>query len=73
MKKLYRVETSYYVMAENREDARTVRPRFLDLDLDVSIEEATSVDYSWRDAIPFEADGDKTCGEILKEQQRAAK
>ncbi len=70
MKRLYRIDVTYYVMAESREEAQMVRPDFgIEEALsDASIEETLSVSSSWRDAIPFGGDDDRTCGEILEAQ-----
>ena len=66
MKRLYRVEAHYYVMAGGELEAVLIRP---DVDCCPRLAEAVSnVDSEWYDAIPFGGDDDRTCGEILQQQ-----
>jgi hypothetical protein len=65
MKKLYEVNRKYYVMAENESEAEYA----FDIDwtaCTTEIYRAKSIDSEWFDAIPFNSDDDRTCGEILK-------
>jgi len=72
MKKLYKVEASWYVMAEDDSEASSFKPHDL-MACDVLAFEAAEVgvDSSWWDAIPWESDNDKTCGQIMKELENS--
>jgi len=71
MKQLYEVERTFYVMAEDESDAETFQPNDAqECTNEVSL--ATTVDAGWWDAIPFNSDDDRTCGEILKGQRQLA-
>ena len=66
-KKLYEVQMSVYVMAENEVLAHSVATGY---DVEISIEdceifEATAVPQPWFDSIPYGSDDDKKCREIL--------
>lgn len=64
-KKLYRVKVVLYVMAENESAAcvAATRARF-DI-FECAARKADNVEQGWKDAIPYNADDDRTCGEIL--------
>jgi hypothetical protein len=64
-KTLHRVQVVLYVMAEDEFDAcgAATRARF-DFSECVA-KEAESLDPGWEDAIPYHADDDRTCSEIL--------
>ena len=64
-KKLYRVKVILYVMAENESDAcvGATRARF-DI-FECAATKAEYVDPEWYDAIPYNADDDRTCSEIM--------
>lgn len=64
-KKLYRVKVVLYVMAENESAAcvAATRARF-DI-FECAARKADTVEQGWKDAIPYNADDDHTCGEIL--------
>ena len=72
MKKLYQVEITLMVMAENEEDAlEAIKDEVFGM-IDV-IEcgeacEAKTVPEKWANEIPFNADGDATCIDIMKRQ-----
>jgi hypothetical protein len=64
-KKLYRVKVVLYVMAENESAAciAATRARF-DI-FECAARKADTVGQDWKDAVPYNADDDRTCGEIL--------
>jgi len=66
MKRLYEVEIRVYVMAENEQDALQIAARECQPE-EAEAEEAGSVDSLWWKSIPYGADDDKTCGEIMGE------
>ena len=68
MKKLYEVQMTVYVMAEDENEACSIATQF-DVDIpseDCEIYEACVVPTVWLDSIPYGSDDDKTCWEILK-------
>jgi hypothetical protein len=69
-KKLYRVKVVLFVMAENESDAcvAATRARF-DI-FECSARKAEIVDPGWNDAIPYNADDDRTCAEIIANKPR---
>lgn len=69
MKRLYEVEAKYYVMAENKRDAQAVCPALEGCAIFAF--EPNSIDSDWWDAIPFNSDDGRTCGEIFEEQTEA--
>ncbi len=73
MKKLFEVEVRYYIMAEDKKEAETNLP--LDFSLDactVDVHEVSHhiTDSQWVNAIPFNSDDDKTCGQIIDEMKK---
>jgi len=70
-KKLYHVEITVMVMAENETDAKLEAVSNADI-LDCEANSATSVASEWYDAIPWGETDDRTCGQILKAQRIAA-
>ena len=64
-KKLYRVKVVLYVMAENESDAcvAATQARF-DI-FECVARKAENVDPLWKDAIPYNADDERTCAEIM--------
>ncbi len=72
MKTLFRIQRTWYVMAEGRACAEGM---YIPLTCEPTeeLEEATSVDADWRDAIPEGGDDDRTCGQILKEQKESCR
>ncbi len=71
-KKLYRVAITLYVMAEDKYDAcwAATNARF-DV-FECVAEEAKNPDPGWEDAVPYNADDERTCAEILASQPQAA-
>ena len=70
MKKLYWIDITMMVMAEDEDEAAEIAARKATPENCVG-RLALSVPSEWRDAIPFGADDDLTCGEILKRQREA--
>ena len=71
MKKLYEVEMTVYVMAANEIEAHEAATDF-EVEIpfaDCEIYEAGAVNSSWMEAIPYGSDDDKTCREILANNQ----
>ena len=70
-KKLYRVKVVLFVMAENESEAlvATTRARF-DI-FECAATKAEYVDPEWNDAIPYNADDERTCSEIVPGKQQA--
>ncbi len=64
-KKLYRVKVTLYVMAENESEAcvAATNARF-DI-FECNAKKAESIDPGWNNAIPYNADDERTCMEIL--------
>ena len=67
MKKLYMVEMMIMVMAEDKDDAIDVATGYgVEISShDCDVTEVVGVPQSWEDAIPFGADDDRTCKDIL--------
>ena len=68
MKKLYEVQMTVYVMAEDEAQAHFAA---IDNGVEIPFEdceiyEARVVPAAWIDSIPYGSDDDKTCWEILK-------
>ncbi len=64
-KKLYRVKVVLYVMAENESAACVAATRAKFDIFECTARKADALDRDWKDAIPYNADDDRTCGEIL--------
>ncbi len=73
MKKLYRVDAFWYVMAEDKEEAVDYKPMLSECSKEASLASEVGVDYpDWWEAIPFNSDDDRTCGQIqhdIRERQ----
>lgn len=66
MKKLYEVTIGMMIMAEDEEDA-LFQARMADIGAcNVEVVEAASILPGWSDAIPFGAEDDRICKELLK-------
>lgn len=62
MKKLYRVNVTYYVAAEDEDEARHIQPDLTASDIDADeLGPGDAFDPEWIDAIPFGETGDRTC------------
>ncbi|MBI5951158.1 MAG: hypothetical protein HY865_05830 [Chloroflexi bacterium] len=70
-KKLYRVRVVLFVMAENESDAcvAATQARF-DI-FECTARKAKNIDPEWKDAIPYNADDERVCSEILTNNQQA--
>jgi hypothetical protein len=72
-KKLYRVKVVLFVMAENESDAcvAATRARF-DI-FECSARKAEYIDPEWNNAIPYNAEDERTCAEIMGDKQQPAR
>jgi len=72
-KKLYRVKVVLFVMAEGEADAcaAATRARF-DI-FECTARKAETVDLEWNAAIPYNADDERTCAEIMSDKPQAAR
>ena len=72
-KKLYRVKVVLFVMAENESDAcaAATQARF-DI-FECAAKKAENVDPEWKDGIPYNADDDRTCSEIMTNKPQTAR
>ncbi|MFA5300614.1 MAG: hypothetical protein WC389_20700 [Lutibacter sp.] len=70
MKKLYEVTKTYYVMALSEGEAERIEPEteFCSTDAE-EVGKDDFIDPIWRDAIPFNADDDKTVEQIQEEME----
>jgi len=69
-KKLYRVRVVLFVMAEN-ESAASLAATQARFDIfECAARKAENVDPEWKDAIPYNADDNRTCSEILSNRQQ---
>ena len=64
-KELYRVKVVLFVMAENELAARVAATQARFDIFDCAAKKAENVTPEWNDAIPFNADDDRICLEIL--------
>lgn len=69
-KKLYRVRVVLFVMAENESDARVAATRARFDIFECAARKAKNIDPEWSDAIPYNADDERTCSEILPNKQQ---
>jgi hypothetical protein len=68
-KKLYRVKVVLYVMAENASDACAAATR-ADFDIfECVARKVDEVEPAWREAVPYNAEDDSTCSEIINRQK----
>ncbi len=72
-KKLYRVRVVLFVMAENESDARVAATQARFDIFECTARRAENVDPEWMGAIPFNADDDRTCSEIMINRQPAVR
>jgi hypothetical protein len=69
-KKLYRVKVVLYIMAENESEARLAATN-ADFDIfECTAKKADHIEPGWGNAVPYNADDDRTCTEILAGQQQ---
>ena len=64
-KKLYCVRVVLFVMAENESDARVAATRSQFDIFECTAKKAINVSPEWKDAIPYNADDERTCSEII--------
>ena len=72
-KELYRVKVVLFVMAENESDARVAATRARFDIFECAAKRAENVDPEWNDAIPYNADDDRTCSELITNKRQAAR
>ena len=72
-KKLYRVKVVLFVMADDEAAAcaAATRARF-DI-FECTARKAEYIDPEWNEAIPFNADDERTCAEIMSNKQQTAR
>jgi hypothetical protein len=72
-KKLYRVKVVLYIMAENESDAcvAATQARF-DI-FECTARKAKNIDPGWNEAIPYNAENDRTCAEIMNNAKQIAR
>lgn len=66
MKQLYEVNALWYILAENEDEAKKIKPEFDGIDINSHIAEV--IQDGWEFALPFgeqENDEEKTCLELL--------
>ncbi len=68
-KKLYCVRVTLYVMAENASGASVAATRAPFDIFECHARKADHIDSEWESAIPYNADDDRTCGEILDREK----
>jgi hypothetical protein len=64
-KKLYRVKVVLYVMGENESDACVAATQAHFDIFECAARKAEYIDPEWKDAIPFNADDERTCSELI--------
>ncbi len=64
-KKLYRVKVTLYVMAENESEACVAATNAKFDIFECTAKKAESIEQGWDNAIPYNADDERTCTEIL--------
>ena len=69
-KELYRVRVVLFVMAENESEARVAATRAQFDIFDCTARKAKIVNPDWKDAIPYNADDERTCSEIMLTGQK---
>ncbi len=68
-KKLYCVRVTMYVMAENASGACMAATKAPFDIFECHARKADHVDAEWESAIPYNADDDRTCGDVLKREK----
>jgi hypothetical protein len=64
-KKLYCVRVILYVMAENASEACVAATKAPFDIFECTARKAERIDVGWEDSVPYNADDDRTCAEIL--------
>jgi hypothetical protein len=70
-KRLFRVEVGLYVMAQDEYEACWAATNAQFQVFECAAAEAKTVDPCWDDAVPYNADDDRTCSEIMSKPVRA--
>lgn len=72
-KKLYRVKVVLFVMAEDEAEAcaAATRARF-DI-FECAARRVETVDLEWNDAIPYNADDERTCADIMRDKPQTVR
>ncbi|RPI94104.1 MAG: hypothetical protein EHM40_07695 [Chloroflexi bacterium] len=70
-KKLYHVKVVLYVMAENESEARVAATNARFDIFECTAKKARNVELGWNNSIPYNADDDRTCAEILVSQPQS--
>ena len=68
-KKIYCVRVTLYVMAENASGACVAATKAPFDIFECHARKADHVDSDWENAIPYNADDDRTCGDVLKSER----
>jgi hypothetical protein len=71
-KKLYRVKVVLYVMAENESEARVAATNARFDIFECSARKADHVDPAWVNAIPYNAEDDRTCAEVFAGERQGS-
>jgi hypothetical protein len=69
-KKLHRVEVVLYVLAEDEFDARWAATNARFDVFECTAQEAATIDPGWENAVPYNAEDDRTCAEIFMGSQQ---
>ncbi len=69
-KKLYRVRVTLYVMAENESEARVAATNAKFDIFECTAKKAEYIDQGWENAIPYNADDERTCLEVFVSQHQ---
>jgi hypothetical protein len=69
-KKMYRVKVVLYVMAENAPDACAAATRANFDIFECTTRKLEAVEPGWKNAVPYNADDDRTCSEIIDSQKQ---
>jgi hypothetical protein len=72
-KELYRVKVILFVMAENESAARVAATQARFDIFECAAKRAENVDAEWNDSIPYNADDDRTCQEIMTTKMQTAR
>src|SRR5512146_2560594 len=68
-KKLYCVKVTLYVMAENASEACVVATQAPFDIFECTARKADQVEPAWESAVPYNAEDDRTCGQILLDEK----
>jgi hypothetical protein len=70
-KKLYRVKVTLYVMAENESEARLAATKARFDIFECRARKAEGLDPGWDNAIPYNAEDERTCAQIFASERQA--